>query len=74
MKTLKKVWLTEHGDEIWSLTLESKSLVPHEKLKYSAMEFPSRAPNRHTVVLDLLGLDDLYLLQDAIHSITDQYE
>lgn len=38
------------------------------------MEFPTKNPTRHTIALDLLGLDDLYLLQDAINSIIYQYE
>ena len=71
MKTLKKVWFTERGDEIWSMTLESNSLVSHEKLRTNEMEFPAKEPNRHTTCLSLLGYSDLFLLYEEIGKLLE---
>ena len=73
MKTLKKVWLTELGRQIYSLSIESASLVQHEKLSIREMEFPNNPtpehPKRHVVNIGLLGYDDLAQLHYEIEQI-----
>lgn len=78
MNTLKKVWLTEQGSEIYSLSLESKSLVPHEKLSIRSMEFPDTPteayPKRHVINIGLLGYNDLLLLWEEIANTLESLE
>lgn len=73
MNTIKKVWLTEQGMEIYSLSIESASLVQHEKLSVRSEEFPTNPtpshPKRHVVNIGLLGYDDLAQLHYAIEQI-----
>ena len=72
MKTLKKAWLTEQGNEIYSLTLESASLEQHQMLSTASMVFPAAEPTRHTTSIGLLGIDDLIMIADQIYREVDR--
>ncbi len=69
MKTLKQVWVQKSGDDIYSLSLESASLVEHNKVKVHQMTFPSNDPKRHTMALTYFGIDDLQMIYETIGDV-----
>lgn len=74
MNTIKKAWVTSDGsNEIYSLSIESASLITHEKLTVTSMEFPTiptpKHPKRHVTNIGLLGYDDLVILYNTIDEI-----
>jgi len=78
-KNLKKVWVTPRdGSGLMALTLES-STPCNETTRLSVREWlvplkPSpRHPLRHTIVISLLGEEDINLLAQFLDTIrTDQ--
>jgi len=66
---VKKIWITEHDAELYTLTLESSGIELHNKVSVTEMEFPDRkdlSKKRHTVCIGLLNMDNLKALKAQI--------
>lgn len=71
MSSIKKVWLTEAGADLFSITFESaQPEQEHMRVKAKEMLFPAKPtpehPLRHTLNLGLLDIDDLDTLFNAL--------
>jgi len=71
MHTLRKAWLTEISDEVFSLTLESDDPeVEWMQVHASSHTFPKepseRHPLRHTLCISTLAQHDVNILAQAL--------
>lgn len=71
MSSIKKVWLTEAGADLFSITFESaQPQDSHMRIKAREILFPANPtpehPLRHTLNLGLLDVDDLGMLFNAL--------
>lgn len=69
MKTLKQVWISESGNDIYAITLESASLVEYNKVKVHHMTFPAKEHKRHTMALTYFGIEDLQMIYETIGDV-----
>lgn len=77
MKNLKKIWITPHTDEVFSLTLESSEPGTEYSINVIERQFPKNPtkehPLRHTVVLGSFGIEDLKLLRNTLDNSISNY-
>lgn len=71
MRKMKKCWITEQTSESVSLSFESMDpSEEHTRLFVRELQFPSvptpEHPRRHTLVLSLLGVEDLIEIRDTL--------
>jgi hypothetical protein len=76
MNNIKKVWVTEQGSGLVSISFESKIVSPvHMRLKVTELSFPDKPtkkfPKRHTIALKLLDMDDVELIVETLSAYID---